>query len=100
MRKVEIFVPRDGHGLIEANSSLVVIPGLRRHLLILSHHLVCGLAGATISEAHSDENHVVLQRVDLGLEVLNAGEVGLSQRRSVMQGEIRLRDRIDSEGAA
>ena len=61
MREVEILVPRDGHGLIETNSSLGVVPGLRRLHLILSHHLVCRLARGTISEAHPDEHHVVLQ---------------------------------------
>ena len=61
VREVEILVPRDGHGLIEAHSSLVVVPGLRRQSLIFSHHLVCGLARGTISEAHPDEHHVVLQ---------------------------------------
>ena len=61
VREVEILVPRDGHGLITANSSLVAFPGLRMHPLILSHHLVCRLVCATISEAHPDEHHVVLQ---------------------------------------
>ena len=61
VREVEILVPRDGHGLSETHSSLVVVPGLRRQFLVFSYHLVRGLAGGTISEAHSDEHHVVLQ---------------------------------------
>ena len=32
------------------------------------------------------------------MEVLNAGEICLSERRRIVQGEIRLRDGVDSKG--
>ena len=51
-----------------------------------------------ISKTHSDEVLVVLQLVDLCLEVLEAGEVGLSEGRCIVHLKICFNNRVYSEG--